>query len=499
MNIIDATRDPEVFGAHFQGSTWSNWIVFLLALFALPMTAEQLAVYQQFTGRSTPPTALVRECWLCIGRRGGKSFILATIAVFLACFTDWSAYLAAGEVGTIMIIAADRKQARVIKRFVSGLLHSAPMLAATIEEETQESITLRNRVVIEIHTASFRSTRGYTIIAALLDEVSVWPVEETAAEPDVETIAAIRPGMATIPKSMLLCASSPHARKGALWQAHQKHYGRDNDPVLVWQATTRDMNSSVPQAFIDEQLESDPVRASADYLAQFRSDMEGFVSREALQACVSVGVFERPPQPGISYIGFVDPAMGSAGGDSMAMCIGHMDYASSTVVIDVLREVKPPFSPEIVTSEFCALLQTYNISSVIGDRAGGGWCTEQFCKFGAYYDASTTKPKSDLYVDSLAAINSGRVDLLDHERAFNQALGLERRPVRGGGDSIDHAPGQHDDLINCIAGVISTLLVQGQFDQSLSWVSGPTDNTSASDRWQRWRLHNYLRRHGVPV
>ena len=55
-----------------------------------------------------------------IGRRGGKSFILATIAVFLACFKDWRSYLGPGERATIMIIARDRRQARVIKRFVSG-------------------------------------------------------------------------------------------------------------------------------------------------------------------------------------------------------------------------------------------------------------------------------------------------------------------------------------------------------------------------------------------
>ena len=46
----------------------------------------------------------------------------------------------------------------------------------------QPSIALRNRVAIEVHTASFRSTRGYTIIAALLDEISVWPTDDTSSQ-----------------------------------------------------------------------------------------------------------------------------------------------------------------------------------------------------------------------------------------------------------------------------------------------------------------------------
>ena len=112
-----------------------------------------------------------------------------------------------------MIIAADRRQARVIMRYCLGLLRAVPMLKQLIEGQTAESITLRNRVVIEVHTASFRSTRGYSLIAALCDEIAYWPSEESA-EPDVEILAAIRPGMSTIPGAMLLCASSPYARLG---------------------------------------------------------------------------------------------------------------------------------------------------------------------------------------------------------------------------------------------------------------------------------------------
>ena len=46
--------------------------------------------------------------------------------------------------------------------------------------------------------------------------VDFWPHDD-AAEPDYEILNALRPGMATIPGAMLLCASSPYARRGALW------------------------------------------------------------------------------------------------------------------------------------------------------------------------------------------------------------------------------------------------------------------------------------------
>ena len=215
------------------------------------MTAAELELYRKHTGRTAPPNAPSHEAWLCIGRRGGKSFVLAVIAVFLACFKDWRPYLGPGELGTIMVIAADRRQARVIMRYVLGLLKAVPMLRRQIENITRESIELKHNVVIEVHTASFRSTRGYSIVAALCDEIAYWPTDEASADPDAEVINAIKPAMATVPGAMLLCASSPHAKRGALWDAHRKHYGQDDDPVLVWQAPTRAMNPGVPQSYID--------------------------------------------------------------------------------------------------------------------------------------------------------------------------------------------------------------------------------------------------------
>jgi hypothetical protein len=483
MNILQALDDPNVFSRHFCGGTWDAWRAFLAALFALPMTPKQIALYQKHTGRAAPPSEPLREAWLCCGRRSGKSLVLATVAIFLACFKDWRPHLAAGEVATVMVIAADRRQARVIMRYCLGLLRSVPMLRQLIEAQTQESITLRNRVVIEVHTASFRSTRGYTIAACLLDELAYFAVDEFSASPDAEVINAIRPGLATVPGSMLLCASSPHARRGALWDAHRRHFAQDGDPVLVWQAATREMNASVPQGIIDAAMEEDPARAQAEWGAQFRTDVESFVAREAAEACVAVGVRERSPVQGVRYHGFVDPSGGSA--DSMTLAIGHRE--KDVVVLDALRERRPPFSPEAVVAEFAELLKSYRISKVGGDRYAGEWPRERFREHGIGYEPAQ-KPKSDLYRDMLPVINSRKLDLLDDARLLAQLVGLEQRTARGGKDSIDHAPGVRDDLINAVAGICAAICAaaaKGNFDlalyTSMAWVDGdPLDGPAAA-------------------
>jgi hypothetical protein len=465
VNVLRALDDEKVFAPFFRGGSWGAWRVFLSALFALPLGAEQFALYQRHTGRSTPPAQPSHESWLVCGRRSGKSFVLATVAVFLACFRDWRPFLGPGERGTVMVIAADRRQARVIMRYVVGLLRSVPMLAPLIESEAAERVDLCKRVTIEVHTASFRSTRGYSIIAALLDELAFWPTDEGSSEPDVEVINAIKPGMATIPGSLLLCASSPYARKGALYAAWRKHHGKDGDPVLVWHAPTRAMNPTVPQSVIDEAAERDPASAAAEYGAEFRSDIESFVSREAVEACVSLDVRERAPLLRTRYFGFVDPSGGSA--DSMTLAVGHRE--DDVVVLDALRERKPAFSPEDVVSEFAGLLKSYRVTSISGDRYGGEWPKERFRDHAISYEPAQ-KPKSDLYRDFLPAINSRKIDLLDHPRLLTQLVGLERRTARGGRDSIDHAPGTHDDLANAVAGLAATAK-RGTYDSSLSWVS----------------------------
>jgi len=115
----------------------------------------------------------------------------------------------------------------------------------------------------------------------IADEIAYWPIDESSAEPDSEIINALRPGMATIPGALLLAASSPYARRGELRRQHRAYYGQQT-PILVWQAATRVMKPTVPQRVIDSATERDPASAAAEYGAQFRSDVESFVSRVAV-------------------------------------------------------------------------------------------------------------------------------------------------------------------------------------------------------------------------
>lgn len=464
VTIMQALHDPELLGRVFPSlSSWKAWQAFLKALFGLRLSKAEMQIFRKHTARNTVPRRGFKEAWLPTGRRAGKSRIAALVAVYLACFKDHRRVLAAGERGTVMLLAADRRQARTLFRYVEGMLETVPMLSQMIQQRNKESVDLANGVTIEIHTASFRAVRGYTVIGAICDEIAFWRNEDSA-NPDKEIVNGLRPGMSTVPDSLLVCISSPYARRGMLWETYKRYYGEESESILVWQADTRSMNPTVPERIIEEAYEQDDVAASAEYGAEFRRDIEGFVSRESVEACVITGRQRVPPRKNICYEAFCDPSGGSA--DSMTLGIAHEERGTS--VLDLVLERRPPFSPEDVVEEFCSMLALYGIYEVSGDRYGGEWPREQFRRRGVSYQPAE-RTKSELYRDVLPMLNSGRVELLDNKRLLMQLVGLERRPSRSGRDTVDHGPGAHDDLINAAAGALVSTR-RSRVEPGLTWI-----------------------------
>jgi hypothetical protein len=389
---------------------------------------------------------------------------MSIVAVFAAVFKDWRPFLAAGERAVVLIVAADREQAKLVRRYIGGILNT-PMFASRIENETADAIELAGNVVIEVATCSYRTVRGRSVCVALLDEVAFWRSDDSA-NPDKEVWRAIRASMASFGAgSAAIIASSPYAKRGLLWDGFRRYFGKDDARNLVWQAATKVMNPTISDEFIAEEFEADPISAEAEYNAQFRSDIESFVTIEAVEAVVEVACRERPYQARHRYVGSIDAAGGS-GQDAMTMAIGHLQDGIG--YLDCCREVRPPFSPESVAEEFAALFKAYGIrGDVIADKWGSEFVVEAFARQGVTCEQSA-KPKSDVYRELLPLVNGAKVSLLDSKRLITRLCSLERRTARGGRDSIDHPVNGHDDLINAAALVLGNL--SGDSDDIAVWL-----------------------------
>ena len=452
VNIAEACADPGLFGEWLGDlESWAAWMAILKGAFALPMSRSERRTFRKLTQRK-PPKRQARELWVAAGRRSGKSAVCAIIAVFYAALRDHSAVLRAGERATIFIVAADRAQCRTILRYIRAIL-DAPLFAGLIEGETRETINLRNNVCVEVGTCSHRALRGYSCPLIIADEIAFWR-DEYSVSPDTEVLTSLRPTQATFPSPLLVCISSPYARRGALWSTYKEHFGRDGSDVLVVQGASLDLNPLLDKREIAAALARDPSGGRAEWLGEFRTDIEAFIALDAVMDVVVPGRHELPPVAEVAYTGFVDPSGGMR--DSMTLAISHFDRESGRAVLDCIRERKAPFNPDDVTKEFADLLKRYRCGTVCGDKYAGAWPRERFQEHGVTYEAAAA-PKSDLYLTLLPTINSGMVELLDHDHLIGQLCGLERRTARSGRDTVDHGPRGFDDISNVVAGVVSLL------------------------------------------
>lgn len=446
MNILDAMREPRLFGPWFAADSWNPWRVLLAAIFGLPLREGGLDLFTECTGRETAPTRQVREGWFIVGRRGGKSIVMAFIAVFCAIYRTYK--LKPGERGVVMLLASDRAQAGVLFRYIEAMLDDVPGLSRFVLARTKESISLTTGVSIEVHTNSYRAVRGRTIVVCIADEIAFWD-GETTTDPDVEVLNAVRPAMITIPDALLLVVSSAYARRGELYRAYERFWGVDDPNVLVVKAPTWLTNPDLPREHPDiaRAYEDDPVVADAEYGSNFRSDCERPLSREALQAVTMKDRREIAYAPGLQFNAFIDASGGSS--DSMTLAIAHKK--ANRVVLAATREKTAPFDPGVVVADFAKILRAYRITRVRADRYAAEWPKAQFAKYGIAYLPSELS-KSELYGEFIPMVNSQRVELLDDPRMAKQFETLERRTTRNGRDTIDHNRGGKDDIANAVAG-----------------------------------------------
>jgi hypothetical protein len=453
ISMRRALEDPQLLGGVLAGDSWKAWRVILIAAWGEALTDGERIIFTRLTGRAREPMERCEELWAIIGRRGGKSRAISTLIAFIACLVDHSSKIVPGERPIVLCLAPTAKQSGVVLDYVNGIIESSPMLARLIVSKTADSITLSNGIDVEIRPASFRGVRGVTTVAVVGDEAAFWYSEDTAStNPDSAILDAVRPSLATT-GGMLAIISSPYARKGAVYEAYTRHYGENGDKlVLVAKGASRDFNPSLPQKVVDRAYEKDALAASAEYGGEFRSDLERFITLEAVTACLMPGTHELPPQRGRTYVGFVDAAGGS-GADAMTMAISYKDDFESVAVLACLREVKPPFSPEQTVFEFVRVLRSYGISEIRADRFGADWVSEAFARHNIRLVPSD-KTRSEIYGEILPALNSREVRILDSKKLVAQFVGLERRTGRSGKDSINHGPGAHDDLCNSAAGAL---------------------------------------------
>lgn len=263
------------------------------------------------------------------------------------------------------------------------------MLAALVTARTSDTLTLHGGVTLAAYPCRPAAVRGLRACVVIADELGFYFNSE-GNPTDVEMLRALRPTLATTGGTLIIL-SSPYAQAGALYDLHRRHFGRDDSSVLVWQASAPEMNPTLPADYLERMRSDDPEAYRSEVLGEFRAGVSTLFDPDALQACVADGVRERAPSADYGYVAFADPAGGS-GRDAFTVAVAHRD--GEHVVLDALRAWHPPFNPSGVIAEAAALVASYGITTIVGDRFAGGFPPELFRANGVAYMPISTARRS---------------------------------------------------------------------------------------------------------
>ncbi|MBB03630.1 MAG: hypothetical protein CMJ47_13370 [Planctomyces sp.] len=459
MNILEAIKDDNLLRPYLgdELQSWRRWMTALQAIYGLPIKRRsQKRLVMECTGRAveTLPEDGFDTALFLTGRRSGKSRVAAIIGAFEATLAGHERKLSRGERGIVPIISPSKSQSRIVHDYLRSIFET-PLLRNQLVSDTKEGFELRSGTRIEILAGDWRTIRGFTLLAAIIDEACFFGVEsESKVKSDTELIRAIKPALATV-NGKLIAISSPYARKGWCYETWRRDHGNDTGDTLVWNCPSRTMNPTLPQKIVDREMANDPAAARAEFLGQWREDVAAFVPREVIEQVVVTGRSQLIHQNGVHYVAFADMSGGRS--DDAALAIAHRE--NRTVVVDLIKRWKPPFSPHAVVAEMADELRVYQIRKVVGDNYAAEFVAGSFRANGIRYERCD-KPKSVLYAELLPRLCSGELELPDDDLLVGQLANLERRTRSGGRDIIDHPHGGHDDVANAVAGVAVTAAIR---------------------------------------
>jgi hypothetical protein len=473
--IIEALENPRLLGAlpEFRDlSSWKGWLIVLKVFYGLALSDEDREWLLAHTGRTWFDPLGYWTLVVSVGRQAGKSTIVAAIATYESVF-------AAPDLGGswVLCVAQDfRGSVRGLFTKIAAPFETVGALKALVVKPTADTLALTTGVSIGAYPARPAAIRGPSSRMTLLDEAA-WLRSSEGVSQDTEMLRAIEPGLAMggglvdgrRRPGRLVLLSSPAGEAGMFFDLFSRHWGRDDSPVLVVQASAMEMNLLLPPDYMARMKEDDPEGYAAEALGQFRGGQSALLDPVAVRASVQKGRTDYPPCDGTAYVLHIDASSGR--NDHYTAAVGHRD--GDEIVIDAVRRWKagPGFSTRKNAEEIAALARDYGIREVTGDGYALGFVTDDFKAEGIEFrqiEKPGTKPDttvavntSELMLDLVHPTHSGLVRLPDNQDLVAELIALERRrsTVVGVHDRVVVPPSRHKDMATAIAGVVYRLRV----------------------------------------
>src|SRR6516165_7258002 len=101
--LREALSDPNLLeNTAIGGDSWRSWRTLLIAAMGEELREDERDIFSQLTDREHEPLQRVDQFAAVIGRRGGKSRAMATLATYIAGLCDHTDALVPGERGVLL-------------------------------------------------------------------------------------------------------------------------------------------------------------------------------------------------------------------------------------------------------------------------------------------------------------------------------------------------------------------------------------------------------------
>ena len=243
MNVLD------FFDALHPGASWRKWRAFVAVVYGEPLDAEALVTFRNYTGRLEPRPEGYPEAVIVVGVQSGKSSVAAALGDHAAL---------TGEPGThAILVSQDHRGAmRALLRYARAPFESVPAFRAEVSRSTSDLLELRRGTSLSAYPCRPAAVRGLRANIVILDELGFY-ISTDGRPTDIEMLRVARGRVATT-GGKLIVLSSPYGQAGALWDLHRKHFGQEDSPILVWQASAPEMNPTLPANYIERMEKEDP-------------------------------------------------------------------------------------------------------------------------------------------------------------------------------------------------------------------------------------------------
>jgi hypothetical protein len=438
LTILEFIRHPKLLND--QSNSLAQDAI-LRSTYGFELSDAELELYRRGTGREHYVPREQREITVLAGRRSGKTAKIGARIVLYEAFRDHR--IPRGERAHVMLIGPTVAQAEIAYDYICKDNSSSPVLRKKVGRYRKNKIVLKNGITILCCACSSISIRGKAVVAAICDEVSFWRNEVTSVHCDEEVLAALRPSMITFATSKLIKITTPHAKRGVVWNEYRRR-AELNYPV--WQLPTIEMNPTISTELLEQERERGLEKFKQEYLGQFTDNVVSWIEPEVLDACIVQGRKELPRVRDGTYAAAVDPAFKQS---DFGLAIAHRTSEGLIVLDYVTRwtgSKQAPLGFERVCREIADILRGYGINNVQGDQYAAAAIQQEFLKLGISYREVTfnRKTRPQLFNNLKHLLLQRKIELLDQPELLRQLRSLEEYRVADGGTDIRPENGKDD-------------------------------------------------------